>query len=45
MSEECLLSIIDAADPEDEDDITNRSLLVLMLREGRLDLADLLPVH
>ena len=42
MSEECLLSIIDAADPDDEDDLMSRSLLVLMLRESGLGPADLI---
>ena len=42
MPEECLLSIINAADPDDDDDITTRSLLVLMLRESGLGLAGLI---
>jgi len=42
MVEECLLSIIDAADPEDGDDVAIRKLLATALSESGLDLAQMM---
>jgi len=42
MAEQCLLSIIDAADPDDGDDVAIRRLLVTALSDSGLEMAQML---
>ncbi len=42
MTEPCLLSIIDAADPDDRDDVEIRRLLVTALSSSGIELAQIM---
>jgi hypothetical protein len=45
MVEECLSKMIDAADPDDSDDIATRRLLAIALSEGGIELAQMTNGH
>jgi hypothetical protein len=45
MVEECLLSMIDAADPHDSDDVAIRRLLATALSESGIELAQMMNGH
>ena len=45
MTEQCLLSIMEAADPDDRDDVAIRKLLVTALSSSGIELAQIMNVE
>ena len=44
MAEQCLSNIIDAADPDDDEDVALRRLLVAALRDSDIDVVHMMDI-